>query len=746
MKPPKLMRKLFVFLLCLCCQLLSAQVPQVGNTMEFAGMELRLTDQARRDIQSSVDALYRSEKFFGIMLERVDLYMPVIESILVEQGVPEDFKYLVIQESALIPDAVSSSNAVGFWQFKEASATELSMRVDRQVDERMNIVSATQGAAQYLLRSNAEFDNWLYSLLSYMVGQGGTSRSVDKRFYGSRKMTIDKDTHWYIKKYLSHKVAFENAIGKNRRDILLYQYTNTANKSLRHIAREFDADEEQLEAYNKWLKTNSIPDDKVYTVIVPLNISESKDLFAEQTENKHKKAKEEPTENRVYGQKQQAPEEIIATPDKLLIVELNKLKGVVARAGDHAEKLAQLGDISERRFRNINDLEDGDKILAGQFYYLEKKRSRARVYEHVLQPGESLWSVSQKYGIRLRKLIRKNRLERGEQPKPGRVLWLRFIRPRNEPVEHREVKPVKENLYTSRKTPVSVAPQQPGKTSLSAKAVLEDIPPPEVKEEENSREGNPKHELEAKPEQKNEIGQPKPAFQKEEQEINAPKLLYPAENLPQKQKQVAEEQAKAKEIARDTIQEKQPERKILTENKENNSKLSTPDASAKQKASASDSFKVEEPVTFIGEKEAVPTNKAAASLHQVEAGETLYSLSRRYGITVKELIFWNELPESPVLSIGQLLHVSAPENGGDLNTAPPLINEQEDQKLETEKEIAENKQQEESFRYHTVSAGESMYRVARMYNVTIKDIMSWNQKETFDIKEGERLVVGIEQK
>src|SRR5690606_22399323 len=126
------------------------QGPRVPSEMEFAGIRLDLTDAARREIQTHVDALYRSEKYFNVKLERVDLYFPIIERIFYEENLPIDFKYLVIQESALISDAVSSSNAVGFWQFKQASAEEVGLRIDGRVDERLNIVSSTRGAARYL--------------------------------------------------------------------------------------------------------------------------------------------------------------------------------------------------------------------------------------------------------------------------------------------------------------------------------------------------------------------------------------------------------------------------------------------------------------------------------------------------------------------------------------------------------------------------------------------------------------------
>jgi len=146
---------------------LLAQIPQVPAELEFADLIVRINPQARREIQLDVDAQYRNPNYLKVKQERVNLYMPLIEEILRENGAPEDLKYLVIQESSLIADAVSTSNAVGFWQFKQGTAEEVFLRVDNQIDERKNIVSSTRGAALYLKKHNNTFDNWMCALVSY---------------------------------------------------------------------------------------------------------------------------------------------------------------------------------------------------------------------------------------------------------------------------------------------------------------------------------------------------------------------------------------------------------------------------------------------------------------------------------------------------------------------------------------------------------------------------------------------------
>ena len=143
------MRIIFLSCLLYCSYYSHAQQPVVTSRMEFAGIKLRIMDDARREIQKDVDALTASPKYYEIKAERARTYFPIIERVFKEERLPQDFKYLCLQESALISDAVSTSNAVGFWQFKDFTAVEVGMRVDRTVDERKNIVASTRGAARW---------------------------------------------------------------------------------------------------------------------------------------------------------------------------------------------------------------------------------------------------------------------------------------------------------------------------------------------------------------------------------------------------------------------------------------------------------------------------------------------------------------------------------------------------------------------------------------------------------------------
>ena len=187
---------------------------QVPKQMSFGGIQLTFTDYARKQIQANADRLVRSPTYVNILTDRMSLYFPIIERILKEEKVPEATKFLVVQESGLISDAVSSANAVGFWQFKDFTAREMELTVDRRVDERLNIVSATKGAAKYLKTNNHFYNNWVYAVMAYNTGRGGAKKYINESLYGAKKMTIDKKTHWYIKKFLAHVVAFSPYNGR----------------------------------------------------------------------------------------------------------------------------------------------------------------------------------------------------------------------------------------------------------------------------------------------------------------------------------------------------------------------------------------------------------------------------------------------------------------------------------------------------------------------------------------------------
>ena len=106
----------------------------------------------------------------------------------------------------------------------------------------------------------------------------------------------------------------------------------------------------------------------------------------------------------------------------------NGLLYIIARQGDTWKNLSKEFDISKRKLRKYNDLYKGYELQEGDILYLEKKNRKAPkgMYVHVLRNGESMYSISQKYGIRLKRLYKMNKMDFGDSaPKVGTILRIR---------------------------------------------------------------------------------------------------------------------------------------------------------------------------------------------------------------------------------------------------------------------------------------------------------------------------------
>lgn len=367
-----------------------AQTHEVPHKMHFADMTLTLRDDARREIQKDVDALTQYPRYFNIKVERAKTYFPIIEKIFEEERLPLDFKYLVLQESALISDAVSVSNAVGFWQFKDFTALEMGLRVDKEVDERMNIYSATRAAARYLKKNNFLFNNWLLALQSYQMGGGGVQRSVGDKHNGARHMDITSDTYWYIKKYLAHKVAFENAV-KGDPQVKVSPYAITTTKRLSELSAELAIDETLLRDYNKWIRKDQIPADKTYAVIIPTG-----SLPAEfNTLNIASTSKPEVIEVKPTARTEKKKH--------------NGIMAIQAMPGETTTAIAKRSGITISEFLKYNEIPIDHTLITGSYYYLARKKTHASGESYTVKPGDNLWMISQQTGVQVKRLKKYNK-------------------------------------------------------------------------------------------------------------------------------------------------------------------------------------------------------------------------------------------------------------------------------------------------------------------------------------------------
>ena len=105
----------------------------------------------------------------------------------------------------------------------------------------------------------------------------------------------------------------------------------------------------------------------------------------------------------------------------------NGVKFVIARQNDTFDNIAQEFGITKRELIRYNDLPKDTTICAGMQLYVQPKQSKSKtkIYKHVVDYGDSMHSISQQYGIKMRKLYKLNNLKKWVPAEYGMTLKLR---------------------------------------------------------------------------------------------------------------------------------------------------------------------------------------------------------------------------------------------------------------------------------------------------------------------------------
>lgn len=539
-------------------------------------MTLTIRDDAKREIQKDVDALTRHPKYFSIKAERAKTYFPLISKIFADENVPDDLKYLVLQESALVADAVSVSNAVGFWQFKDFTALSMGLRVDKEIDERMNIASASRGAAKYLAQHNEQFDNWILALQAYQMGAGGVKRSVGDKHNGKRHFEVSSDTYWYIKKFIAHKVAFENAVEGDPL-VKAIMFESKSAKSISDLAKEVSVEEEVLKEYNKWALKGIIPDDKSYVVVIPNGKVDKDFSLLTLSSNKASKAKPLPTKASLVAQE---------------IKFINGLRTIKALDGESLVALTDRAGITLSRFLKFNEMQIDRPIEAGSFYFLERKKKVAFAHSHKVKLGDDLWLISQQYGIQLKKLKKWNRLSESEKLPIGLMVWL-------------------------------------GKTKTTESSSIQPLLP-EVPKEEIVALASEAFNWEVKPLQEAIQVKEVPAFQP------LIETLQPSINL---------DSAKEHHVVKgETLYSIANLHGVTVVDLATWNKLSLQNGLRLGQKLILFPTKIDKKVHILADS-STSSSQDIEVIHEVRESDTLYAIARQYGVTIKDLMDWNDKKE-----------------------------------------------------------------------------------------------------
>ena len=254
----------------------------IPDSVSFAGEFFPLE---RFDVKESLDRELLSNSYFHSQtirfIKMAPRYFSLIEPILKEKGVPDDFKFLAVAESGFNPRAVSPANAVGFWQFLKGTAQDYGLTVNAEIDERYHVEKATYAACDYLLDSYERYGNWTMVAASYNAGMNGIRRQVERQKTDSYfDLLLVEETGRYLFRIVALKQILENpekynfVIAEEEKYPIIKTHDLEITGSVKDFAdfaREQGINYKLLKDFNPWLRQNylTVSNDKKVVVKIP---------------------------------------------------------------------------------------------------------------------------------------------------------------------------------------------------------------------------------------------------------------------------------------------------------------------------------------------------------------------------------------------------------------------------------------------------------------------------------------------
>ncbi|MCG8808511.1 lytic transglycosylase domain-containing protein [Tenacibaculum finnmarkense] len=251
--------------------------------MELAGERVPLE---KADVKEHMDRELLVNTYWqsnGVLLiKRANKFFPIIEPLLEKYGVPDDFKYLCVAESALI-NIPSSKGAAGYWHFMPATGREYGLEVNRNVDERYNLEKSTRVAAEYLKRAKKKLGSWTLAAAAYNAGNGRISQRLKQQQVDNYyDLLLNSETSRYVFRILALKEVLGNpnkyGFIYDQEDLYTFPTTynvqvNTSIANITNFAKKYEVTYKELKLVNPWLRESKLNNKskKTYTIKIPMN-------------------------------------------------------------------------------------------------------------------------------------------------------------------------------------------------------------------------------------------------------------------------------------------------------------------------------------------------------------------------------------------------------------------------------------------------------------------------------------------
>ena len=251
------------------------------KSIDFSGEKISLNEndlKERLDRELLVNVYWQSNMF--LMIKRSNKYFPIIEKILEEEGIPDDFKYLAVIESGL-QNVRSPKGAKGIWQIMYNTGRELGLEVNSNVDERYNLELSTRAACKYLKKAKEKLGSWTLAAASYNRGISGIRRKLaDQQVDNYYDLLLGTETKRYMFRVLAMKMILTDPsnYGYNYNEKDLYKFekvknfkVDTAITNLARFSKQMGINYKILKIHNPWLIQNHLNNKsrKLYNIKIP---------------------------------------------------------------------------------------------------------------------------------------------------------------------------------------------------------------------------------------------------------------------------------------------------------------------------------------------------------------------------------------------------------------------------------------------------------------------------------------------
>ncbi len=442
----------------------------------FQNMQRSIPLQYNSIVHSFVDYfIYKKPSFTKKMLEKKNFYFPIFEKYLAKYNMPDELKYLSMLESGLNPKAISHAKAVGLWQFMKPTGKDFGLRVDEYVDERMDIEKSTEAACKYFRQLYNIFGDWELVLASYNTGPGNLRRAIRRAGnvtnYWQLHPFLHKDTRAYVPQFTAIMYMMHHAdeYGIFPEEIMepvmvekvtidgyldLETFSNMSGISIDDIQKHNPSIlKGVLPAHSRGFELRIPTESYAYFEAnrqmildsaqrqngVPVMLASNKDVIENGVIIIGGGSARASNDNDVIVEENEKPEKV---EDEIKKIRKVKKKTYTVKRGDVLNRIADKYDVDMYDLKVWNHLKSS-KIMVGQKLVIlddveevvevertikEERKSKKTIEKtkpkyHVVQRGDTLWSISQRYGgISVEKIkkmngLRSNAVKKGQKLK-----------------------------------------------------------------------------------------------------------------------------------------------------------------------------------------------------------------------------------------------------------------------------------------------------------------------------------------